>query len=88
MLSTSELWVEIAAAFAVALLIPTYMGFIHMSLVGAAAYAALAGLAMTLGEELHFPRGERQLSFWDIFLRIAAIAGVGGIAYGLALILI
>ena len=88
MLSTSELWVEIAAVLAVLLLIPAYMGFIHVSVVGAAAYATVAGIAMTLGEELHFPRGQRQLSLWDIGLRIAAIAGVGGIAYGLALLLI
>ena len=87
-MSVGELWIEIAAIAAVVLLIPTYMGFIHVNAIGAIAYAAIAGMAMTLGEELHFPARERQLSVPEIGLRIAAVAGIGGLAYLLALVLI
>lgn len=88
MLSTRELWVEIGAIFSIALLIPAYMGFIHVGVAGAAAYAAIGGVAMTLAEELHFPPKEREIRLSDIALRIAAVAGLGGVAYVLALIFI
>ncbi len=90
MISELEFWIEAAAIAAVATLIPVYMGFIHVAPLGAAAYAALGGCAMALGETLQF--GGHSVDAREFAIDSAAwgtgIAGVGGIAYVLALIFI
>lgn len=88
MLSEFEFWIEAGATATVMLLIPVYMGFIHVSPIGAAAYAAVGGFAMAVGEELQFRVSAWQITAWDIMLWCAAIAGAGGLAYLLALIFI
>lgn len=88
MLNKFESWLEIGATFAAVLLIPIYMGFIHVAPVGAAAYAGVGGVAMAVGEEVQFRTSLKQVTLWDMVLWAMAIAGVGGVGYVLALILI
>jgi hypothetical protein len=83
----SGFWIETGAAVTAVLLIPAYMGFIHVAPAGAIAYAGLGSVAMAVGEELQFSP-HPSLSLWDIGLWAAAIAGAGGTAYVLALLFI
>ena len=86
--SLSHFWIETSAIGTALLLIPLYMGFIHVSPPGAAAYAAVGGLAMAVGEELQFGSRGMRVTLWDVLLWGAAIAGAGGVAYVLALVYI
>jgi hypothetical protein len=88
MLSTTEFWVETSATATVLLLIPLYMGLIHVSPVGAAAYAGVGGVAMAFGEELQFGLEPIRVTAVDVLLWVGAIAGSGGTLYLLALWLI
>jgi hypothetical protein len=88
MLSKFESCLELVATIAAVLLIPVYMGFIHVAPVGALAYAGVGGAAMAAGEELQFREGLGAVTLWDIVLWALAISGVGGLAYLLALIAI
>jgi hypothetical protein len=81
-------WVETGALVAAVLLIPIYMGFIHVAPAGAIAYAGVGGVAMAAGEELQFRPSVRDLTFSDVALWTAAIAGAGGLGYVLALLFI
>ncbi len=81
-------WIETGALLAAIVLIPLYMGLIHVAPLGAAAYALVGGFAMAIGEELQFRFKLDQISIGDIALWAASIAGVGGIIYALALWLI
>jgi hypothetical protein len=83
-----EFWVETGALIAAILLIPAYMGFIEVAPAGAVAYAGVGGVAMAAGEELQFAWAAPKLTVWDVALWTGAIAGVGGLAYLLALWLI
>ena len=86
--SLNQFWIETGAALAAVLAIPFYMGFIHVSALGAAAYAGVGGVAMAVGEDLQFGIQRPALTFWDVGLWIAAIAGTGGVAYVVALIFV
>lgn len=88
MLTDVEFWLETGATATVLLLIPIYMGFIHVGAFGAGAYAVVGGAAMAVGEQMQFRRSPRGVSLSDILLWAAAICGVGGIGYWLALIYI
>ncbi|MGZ8282646.1 MAG: hypothetical protein ACXWUN_06795 [Allosphingosinicella sp.] len=88
MLSNTEFWVETSATATVLLLIPLYMGLIHVSPVGAVAYAGVGGVAMAVGEDLQFGLAAVRPSLVDVLLWACAIAGSGGIFYLLALWLI
>lgn len=91
MISETEFWIETGALMAALLVIPFYLGFIHVSPGGAIAYAVLGGVAMAIGEQLQFP-GPALPSLrefiTDILLWSAAISGVGGLIYVLALVLV
>lgn len=90
MLSDFEFWVQASATAAVVVLIPLYLGFVHVGLAGAAAYAAAGGVALTAGEHLQYRL--RGIVLGDVLLDAAlwgaAIAGVGGLVYLLALLFI
>ena len=90
MLSDFEFWVQTGATAAVVVLIPFYLGFVHVSPLGAAVYAAAGGVAMTVGEHLQFRL--RTVDFRDALLDAAlwgaALAGIGGLVYLLALLFI
>ena len=88
MLSSTEFWIEAVATAAIVLLIPFYMGFIHVTPAGAAAYAGVGSIAMAVGEDLQFGIHSLQITFWDVALWGAAIAGSGGVIYLLALLLV
>ena len=88
MLSNFEAKLELGATLAAVLLIPIYMGFIHVAPAGAVAYAGVGGTAMAVGEHIQFDHGLDQLSLWDVLLWTVAISGTGGLAYVLALLLI
>ena len=88
MLNRFETGLELGATLATVLLIPIYMGFIHVAPAGALAYAGLGGVAMAAGEEIQFDSNLEQVTLSDVILWTMAIAGVGGVAYLLALILI
>ena len=88
MLSDFETRLELGATVTAVLLIPIYMGFIHVAPTGAVAYAGVGGTAMAVGEHIQFDHRLNQLSLWDVFLWTAAICGAGGLAYVLALLLI
>ena len=81
-------WIETAAFAAAIILIPLYMGYVHMSPPGAVAYAAVGGLAMAVGEALQFDSRRIRLTVWEVGLWCGAILGTGGIVYILALLLI
>ena len=81
-------WIETGALLAAIVLIPLYMGLIHVAPLGAAAYALVGGFAMAIGEELQFRFDLNQIRLGDVALWAASIAGVGGIIYALALWLI
>ena len=87
MLTDVEFWLETGATATVLLLIPVYMGFIHVGAFGAGAYVLVAGVAMALGEQLQFHRSPR-VSPSDVLLWAAATGGIGGAGYLLALIFI
>ena len=103
MLSEFEIWIELTAIAAVTVMIPLYLGFIHVGPAGALAYAAAGGVALATGEhlQLRLPHREtlhrpppRPGRVWlkhaaiDAGLWVAAISGVGGLVYLLALILL
>ena len=88
MLNRFETGLEAGATLAAVLLIPIYMGFIHVAPVAALAYAGVGGVAMAAGEELQFEAGLGEVTAWDVVLWTLAIATVGGVAYLLALIFI
>lgn len=91
MTSAAEFWIETGALAAALLVIPFYIGFIHVPPAGALLYVAIGGLGMAIGEQLQFP-GETLPSAGelasDALLWSAAIAGVGGASYILALVLV
>lgn len=86
-MSIAEFWIETAALFAAVLFIPLYMGLIHVAPMGAVAYAGVGGVLMAAGEDLQFG-WKLDVTLDDVLLWAASIAGLGGIAYALALILI
>ena len=88
MLSELEVWIELAAIAAVMVMIPLYLGFVHVGPAGALAYAAAGGVAVATGEHLQFrlPPSRLDHAAIDALLWVAAISGVGGIVYLFALI--
>ena len=88
MLSEVEIWIELTAIAAVMVMIPLYLGFVHVGPAGALAYAAAGGVALAAGEHLQFrlPPGRLTHAAIDAGLWVAAVCGVGGIVYWLALI--
>ena len=86
--SLLQIWIEFGAAAIVLLLIPAYMGYIHVAPLAAAGYALFAGTAMAIGEQLQFEFGRFEIAPSDIVLWTLSIAGVGGVCYVLALIFI
>lgn len=91
MISKAEFWIETGALAAALLLIPFYMGFIHVAPAGALVYVGIGGAGMATGEQLQFPSqglpSAREFGS-DVLLWSAAIAGVGGASYLLALVLV
>lgn len=83
-----QFWIEAAATAAAIIVIPLYMGFIHVSVSAAVAYAGVGGLAMALGEGLQFGRGFLAVAIVDVILWSGVILCAGGLIYGLALLLI
>ena len=81
-------WVEAGAFLAAIVLIPFYMGLIHVAPLDAAAYALVGGLGLAIGEELQFRFDLVQIRIADIILWAASIAGIGGIIYFLTFWLI
>ena len=81
-------WIETSALLSALVLIPFYMGFIHVDPMGAAAYALVGGIGMAVGEELQFRFDLQDIELADIGLWAASIAGVGGIIYALALLFV
>ena len=88
MINRYETGFEAGATLAAVLLIPIYMGFIHVAPAGALAYAGVGGVAMAAGEQLQFDSRLDQVTLWDIVLWTMTIASVGGVAYLLALLFI
>jgi hypothetical protein len=80
---------ELLAAIAAAIVIPFYMGFIHLGLPQLLLYSGGAGAAMAAGEWIETPSEVRSglPAFMYEWLLWAAIVGlVGGIVYLFALI--
>ena len=75
---------EAGATATVLVLIPVYMGFIHVGAFGAAAYFVVAGLAMAVGEQLQFRVSPLRINLADVMLWAAATCGMGGVGYLLA----
>ena len=88
MMSPAEFWIEAGAVIAAIVLIPLYMGFIHVPPAGALAYAGVGGVVMAVGEDLQFGRPLPVPTWQDVLLWCCAIAGAGGIVYLLSLLLI
>jgi hypothetical protein len=88
MLNRFETGFEAGATLAAVLLIPIYMGFIHVAPAGALAYAGVGGVAMAAGEELQFDSSLDQVTLWDVVLWTMSIASIGGVGYFLALLFI
>jgi hypothetical protein len=85
--SLAQFWIETGAMIAVLVAIPAYLGIVHADLIVACAYASVGGLAMAVGEALQFG-GVLRFTVGDVVLWSTAIAGTGGVAYALALILV
>lgn len=87
MSSELEIWIELAAIAAVVVMFPLYLGFVHVGPAGALAYAAAGGIALTTGEHLQLSPTADPLKHAaiDAGLWVAAISGVGGVVYLLAL---
>jgi hypothetical protein len=88
MFSPAQLWLEIGAVATVILLIPIYMGIIHIGIAGVFVYAVVGGCAISMADALHFGLRDWHPDAWDFGLPAAAILGVGGIGYVLAVLLI
>jgi len=86
--SLAHFWIETCAILGALLVLPAYMGLIHVSPAGAVAYAAVGGVAMTIGEQLQFGLRRLSVALADVLLWGAAFLAAGGTAYVLALILI
>ena len=86
--TTTHFWVEAVAILIGLVAIPLYMGIIHVSPPGAAAYAVVGGLAMAAGERLQFGTRRSKPALEDVLLWSAFIAAVGGAAYLVALVLV
>lgn len=93
-ISKGEFWIESIAVVIAVLLLPFYIGYIHIGLPGALLYTAAAGAGLALGEELQFssyhlsqlpdlPDLAGEIALWSV-----SVAVVGGIIYLLALILV
>ena len=96
-ISKGEFWIEFIAVVIAVLLLPFYIGYIHIGLPGALLYTAAAGAGLALGEELQFssyrlsqlpdlpdlPDLAGEIAPWSV-----SVAVVGGIIYLLALILV
>ena len=87
MTTNPQFWIESAAIAAAVLLIPTYLGFVHASVSAILAYVGVGSVAMATGEQLQFGQPV-DLEVSDIALWCGVIAGLGGSAYLLALLLI
>lgn len=91
MISDLEIWSEAAGALAVAVLIPFYMGILHLTLVQLLGYGGVAGLLLAAGEHLRFtgavaPRLREFLA--DLLLWAQMVLGLGTMSYLAAVILI
>lgn len=85
-ISDTEIWLELGGILAVVLLLPFYMGFLHVELMWAASYAVAGGFGMAAGERVHSDKLAWQPRHLlpDVLLWSGAICGVGGIAYACA----
>ena len=91
MLSDFELWSETAGALTVAILIPFYMGVIHLTVLQLLFYGGVAGSFLAGGEHLRYsgfvtPRMKE--FFGDLFLWAQMVLGIGTVSYLIAVIAI
>lgn len=80
---------QLVTAFAAAIAIPFYLGFIHLTAGQLLVYSGVAGTAMATGDYVETPRSGRggvRLFFADAMVWFTVIALIGGLAYLLALI--
>ena len=86
-----DLWSEAVGLLVVILLLPFYIGVLHLTLVELLAYIVVAGVALTAADHLQFapsrPLGAAELVM-DFTLWAQAVLGLGLVAYLLALILV
>ena len=86
-----DLLAEGAGMLVAAVLLPFYIGVMHMSLLELFAYAGVAGAGLTAGDHLQFPR-VRDFAPADLMMDFAlwaqAVLGLGLVAYLLALLLV
>lgn len=81
----SQFRIEAAALVSIIVLIPLYLGIVHVGLWSASTYAVLGGGAITLGDSAHHGPGDLRETLAEIVLATAAVAGAGGLIYLLAL---
>lgn len=86
MFSDPHLRIEITALAWILVLIPLYMGIIHVSAWDAGVYALIGGAAIALGDNAQFGLRGMRVSLAEVLLWTATVAGVGGLIYFLALI--
>ena len=80
---------ELVTAFAAAIGIPFYLGFVHTPVPQLALYSGIAGAAMATGEFVETPlmkRGGLRLFLADAAIWAGVICLIGGATYLLALI--
>ncbi len=80
---------ETVTVFAAALVIPFYLGIIHMPVPQLLLYSGAASAAMTTGEFAETPSrraGGTRVFVMDMLIWFGLIAAAGGVAYGIALI--
>jgi len=84
-------WAEAVGVVVVIVLLPFYIGFLHLTVLELLAYAAVAGAGLTAGDHLQFP-AVRSLGLADLMVDFAlwaqAVLGLGLVAYLVALVLV
>jgi hypothetical protein len=84
-------WAEAVGVIVVIVLLPFYIGFLHLTVLDLLAYAAVAGVGLTAGDHLQFP-AVRSLRLADLMIDLAlwaqAVLGIGLVAYLVALVLV
>ena len=86
-----ELWAEGVGLIVAIVMLPFYIGVLHLTLVELLLYAGVAGAGLTAGDRLQFPR-VRAFAPADLVVDFAlwaqAVLGLGLVAYLLALLLV
>jgi hypothetical protein len=86
-----DLWSETIGLLVAILLLPFYIGYLHLTLAQLLAYIVVAGAVLTAADHLRFasakPVGAADLAM-DFTLWAQAVLGLGLAAYLLALVLV